>query len=133
VWLFRHPYWSQLGSSEQARQLQSVTTIGFYAISRSAWDERWRDDTAFMVHCNNLPVEAISCRTSLVAEMKRRSMLLEPGDHPAHCRWVDGNFAEKPHLAFSAALSHRYGVVCLSHVQPHKYPVLLPHGPYLLR
>jgi hypothetical protein len=83
----RYPHRSQFAGSMQPCQANGIAAVGLDPVAWAFRNERWSDNLAVMAEPNDLAIEPVSGRTSLVAEVERRSSLRQLCHHRRYgCR-----------------------------------------------
>jgi len=90
----RNPHRRQFTRAQQAGQLKSIPPIRLDPIARPPRDQRRRNNTAFMTQLDDLPMQPIAGRPSLITEMKLGMPFRQLGDHPTHRCRVGVNLAK---------------------------------------
>src|SRR5487761_2062638 len=110
------PHRGEVTAPKKTRELLCVPAIRLYSVSRLDRDERRRDDIALDSHLRELPVETVTARTGLVADVKLASAL-QLLERPTNCV---GSIGDRSHR------THRAVLVCdrdrdrlRMHVQPY--------------
>ena len=81
-----------------------------------------------MPECHNLPIQPITGRPRLVAEMQSAMALLEPAHEFADRGRIGVDLAKIPHLPLSACLRNRHRMLLLGNIHPHKNCAIVLHG-----
>jgi hypothetical protein len=81
-----------------------------------------------MAHGNQLPVQPISGRAGLIAEVQTSMTLLQPDDHPADGRWIGTDLAQVSDLTLPTLVGNCHSVTGSGRIHPDKNFAILIHG-----
>jgi uncharacterized protein YcbK (DUF882 family) len=109
----RHPHCGQLAGAQQPGQGHRIAPIGLDPLARLLRDQRRRHDRAVVTQLPDLPVQPVTRRARLIAEMQlvvaRRQL---PGQ-ALDPRRRTGDIAEEANLAAPPAIGNRHRVLGL--------------------
>jgi hypothetical protein len=124
-----HPHPGQLAGPMQPRQRHRIPPVGLDPFSRPLWDQRRSDHQAGVPQSLDLPIQPVSGRPRLIAEMQLAIAAGQLADQPLHRFRRTRHFAEKAHLATAPAIGDRHRMLGLRHIERDKGFAILPHGP----
>jgi hypothetical protein len=125
----RHPDGGQFAGTQQPCQRDGIPAIGLDAIAGAGGHERGGDHVAGMAESTDLPIQSVSGRTGLIAEVPSLVFALQLAHEALDGGWRGIDLAEIAHLAIPTALGERDSVLGLCSVDADIHHAIVVHGP----
>lgn len=124
----RTPHRGQLAGSQQPSQSRCIPAVGLHPITGLARDQRRRDHRATVPQLTDQPIQPVTRRASLIAEMDPVILGSNPLHHARHAAKGCIDLTEVPDLTAAFALGDGNRVLQLGDINSDKRLPILRHG-----